>query len=87
MRGAQRSSGIQDEARAQSNLPLGMSFLFTGAERRAAQIHFVGPFEMTIHSEWISQNWDREARADKMRYFVFCFILIRFPEYKLASQM
>ena len=72
--GTQRSLGIQDEAQAQSNLPLEMSFFFfTVAERRAAQIHCVGPFEMTLHSEWISQNWDWEARADKIRYSVCLF--------------
>ena len=36
LRGAQRSSGIQDEARAQSNLPLGITFFYGGREACSA---------------------------------------------------
>ena len=66
LKGAQRSSGIQDETRYQSKLPLEITFQ-TGAERRAAQIHCVGPFEMALHSEWIPQNWDREVEMTSTR--------------------
>ena len=55
LRSAQCSSGIQDEIRAQNELPLEMIFQ-TGADRRAAQIHCTKPFEMTFHSECISLN-------------------------------
>ena len=66
LKGAQRSSGIQDETKYQSKLPLEITFQ-TGAERRAAQIHCVGPFEMALHSEWIPQNWDREVEMTSTR--------------------
>ena len=55
LRGAQCSSGIQKETRPQTKFPLDFTFQ-TGSVRLAAQICFVGPFEMTLHSECISPN-------------------------------
>ena len=54
-RGAQRSSGIQDETKSQNKLPFEMTSQMR-AERRAAQIYCAEPFEMTFPSEWISLN-------------------------------
>ena len=55
LRVAQRSSGIQDGTRSSKRLPFEFTF-FTGSVRRAAQIYFVGPFEMIFHSACMSVN-------------------------------
>ena len=57
-------SGNQDETRSKKRLPLGITFQ-TGSVRRAAQIYFVGPFEMTFHSECMAK-WGPERRATQL---------------------